>query len=192
MNSRSEQFNLWLQRYYSYVALVFIIIIVGGLGYGLLWPQYQRMQTAGSVTYSNIIDIISQHQLYVKQLDAMQTNYEQLDRRVFRVVDVILPAQYSEGLVYAEMEQLLSGTQFVVDSVNVSATPNEPPTIYEPVTLSLNVTATSEEVTYEDFKALVRHLEQYPHLMTLDSLAYSPGTTSFTFVLKTYQRTPTL
>lgn len=184
------QFNLWIERNYGYVALVVVGAIILLMTTWFLWPQYQRMQSAGILQYYNMTQVLEQRRQYVTDLEAMASNYQQLDQRVIRAIDVALPEHYSDGPVYAEVEQLVEGTKYTVQSVNVSAatTDTTEPAAYDIVTLSLNLSAVDASVTYQDFKDLLDHIERYPHLMNLESLTYNTSNSGYSLVLKTYQR----
>lgn len=196
-----DHFNAWLARNYGYVALGVVGVIIILMANVFIWPQYQRMQSAGTLQYRDITTVIEQRQVYIQDLETMQQEYEQLDQRIVRAIDVALPIGYSDGPVFAEIEQLFQGSGFTVQSVNVASASGansnadgvalETPTLYDLVSISVNLTS-ADAVTYEDFKQLLQQIEQYPHLMNLESLTYAPNTSSYTFVLKTYQRTTTL
>lgn len=194
-----DQFIVWLNHNYGYVALTLVGVITIVMANFFIWPQYQRMESGGTLQYRNITTVIEQRQAYIADLQTMQQAYEQLDQRIVRAIDVALPTDYNTGPVFAEVEQLFQGSGFSVQSVNVASaggttstvTPNElviaeQPTLYDIVSISVNLTSTGD-VTYADFKQLLARIEGYPHLMNLESLTYAPGTSSYTFVLKTYQ-----
>lgn len=195
----ADQFIAWLSHNYGYVALGLVGVIIILMANLFIWPQYQRMQSAGTLQYRDITTVIEQRQAYIQDLETMQQEYEQLDQRIVRAIDVALPTGYSDGPVFAEIEQLFQGSGFTVQSINVAATSSttntttpaeavttEQPTLYDVVSISVNLTST-DAVTYADFKQLLERIEGYPHLMNLESLTYAPGTGSYTFVLKTYQ-----
>lgn len=196
-----DHLNAWLARNYGYVALGVVGVIIILMANVFIWPQYQRMQSAGTLQYRDITTVIEQRQAYIQDLETMQQEYEQLDQRIVRAIDVALPIGYSDGPVFAEIEQLFQGSGFTVQSVNVASTSGadssvdsvalKTPTLYDMVSISVNLTS-ADAVTYEDFKQLLQQIEQYPHVMNLESLTYAPNTSSYTFVLKTYQRTTTL
>lgn len=195
-----EQLNHWLERSYGYVALVVVGVVTVVIANWFIWPQYQRMQSAGILQYRDITQLLDQRRAYITDLQTMEREYAALDHRITRAIDVALPGNYADGPVYVEVEQLLGGTDFIVQSVNVAVNATIDPTgavvatnpIYEVVTLSVNISAVDATVTYDDFKELLRRIEQYPHLLNLETLTYSPGTSGYTFVLKTYQRNVTL
>lgn len=196
MNNRSEQLNKFLERYYGYILVgVLGLVLVLMLNF-FIWPQYQTMQSAGILQYRNSTDTVAQRRSYLQQLQQMEIEYKELDQRVFRAIDIALPTEYSKGPAFAEIEHLLDGTSFKVENVNIVADPviiaadttTAVSNVYEPVTVSLNISASGEAVNYEEFKTLLRRVEQNPHLMNLESMIYTPDTSAYTFVLKTYQR----
>lgn len=187
----ADQCIAWLSHNYGYVALGLVGVIIILMANLFIWPQYQRMQSAGTLQYRDITSVIEQRQAYIADLQTMQQAYAQLDQRIVRAIDVVLPTDYSAGPVFAEVEQLFQGSGFTVQSINVAATSSEAvateqPTLYDVVSISVNLTST-DAVTYADFKQLLERIERYPHLMNLESLTYTPDTTGYTFVLKTYQ-----
>ena len=189
-----EQFNIWLEHAYGYVALGVFGVVAMVMTNFFIWPQYERMQSAGTLQYRNMTTVLEQRRTYIQDLATMQQEYAELDQRIIRAIDVTLPQDYSNAPVYAEVEQLLQGTSYTIQSVNVAVageTDTDNP-IYEIVTLSLNISAASESVSYDDYKALLSRIEQYPHLLKLESLTYNSGSAAYTFVLKTYQRRLTL
>ncbi len=207
MNKRSEQLNKLLERYYLYVSVGLVGLITILMLNFLIWPQYQVMQSSGVLQYQNIIDVVAQRKAYLQQLQAMQADYESIDRRVVRAIDIALPDAYTEGPVYTEVEQLFNGTQFFLESINVStgsttgtttttdtvdASASSADAVYQEVTLSINISAIDGTSSYADYLELLRHIEQSPHLMNLESVSYTPGSSAYTLVLKTYQRTPAI
>ncbi|EKD78773.1 MAG: hypothetical protein ACD_41C00270G0003 [uncultured bacterium] len=190
------QLNLWLERSYAFVALGVVGAITVVVANWFIWPQYQRMQSAGILQYRDITHVLEQRRAYIADLAVMQQEYEALDHRITRAVDLALPGDYVAGPVYIEVEQLLQGTDYTVQSVNVAvdavSSTSTTSAVYDIVTLSVNISAADAEVSYNDFKTLLSRIERYPHLLNLETLTYTPGTNAYTFVLKTYQRKTSL
>ena len=190
------QLNLWLERSYAFVALGVVGAITVVVANWFIWPQYQRMQSAGILQYRDITHVLEQRRAYIADLAVMQQEYEALDHRITRAVDLALPGDYVAGPVYIEVEQLLQGTDYAVQSVNVAvdavSSTSTTSAVYDIVTLSVNISAADAEVSYNDFKTLLSRIERYPHLLNLETLTYTPGTNAYTFVLKTYQRKTSL
>ena len=190
------QLNLWLERSYAFVSLGVVGAITVVVANWFIWPQYQRMQSAGILQYRDITHVLEQRRAYIADLAVMQQEYEALDHRITRAVDLALPGDYVAGPVYIEVEQLLQGTDYTVQSVNVAvdavSSTSTTSAVYDIVTLSVNISAADAEVSYNDFKTLLSRIERYPHLLNLETLTYTPGTNAYTFVLKTYQRKTSL
>src|SRR3989338_8075480 len=108
------QLNLWLERSYAFVALGVVGAITVVVANWFIWPQYQRMQSAGILQYRDITHVLEQRRAYIADLAVMQQEYEALDHRITRAVDLALPGDYVAGPVYIEVEQLLQGTDYAV------------------------------------------------------------------------------
>ena len=139
------QLNLWLERSYAFVALGVVGDITVVVANWFIWPQYQRMQSAGILQYRDITHVLEQRRAYIADLAVMQQEYEALDHRITRAVDLALPGDYVAGPVYIEVEQLLQGTDYTVQSVNVAvdavSSTSTTSAVYDIVTLSVNISA---------------------------------------------------
>lgn len=196
MPSLNERLNNWLQRYYLFVTLLVVgLIVVGSLNW-LLLPEYERLVATGSGEYEDLNSTITLHEQYLADLHMMESNYNQMDQRVMRILDSIVPEQYASGPVFASIEQLFVGSKFTVQSINVSAdttaNPDDAATttseeIFQPIAVSVNLIG-SADASYTNFKALLERIERNPQIMNINSMSYAPGSNAFTFVLHTYQR----
>lgn len=198
MNSIFETMNKLIARYYLIASLTLIGLIMILMLNFLIWPQYQRMTDDGLLQDQNMASILQQRENYLEQLKLMETSYLEIDQRIMRDIAVVLPMPVSDGVIYAELEQVVTGTNFQIDSINIARLNATTADIaeaefmttspYEVVSISINISSQSDQVSYADFKELLRKIEQYPHLLDLESLSYSPSESSYTFLIKTYQQ----
>jgi hypothetical protein len=220
MNKRTEAITAILTRYYYYWATAVFVVIGFVFWQWLFLPQYNALQTSGVLQHTQLLATIAQREQYLRDLETMQNNFLGLDHRLLRDLPIVLPADYATTTVFSEIEQLFSDTNLSVSSINVSTlgitvapsdepidelTPLEDTTpaglndIYEAVSITINVAANrpagtpaDEDVSlsYADFKAVLRRIEQHRHLFNLEQIVYSPTTSSLTLILKTYQQLP--
>lgn len=184
----------------------------------LFLPQYRTLQTSGVLEYRDTEQTIEERRQYLQQLEAMQRAYESFDHRLLRYLDDTLPEQYGRVDAFAEIEKLFSGTNLAVQSMNVATiaaggvatdegtpllpsetnvqAPAPQETRFETVLITVNVSVrtssqTTDEtprLTYSDFKNMLQRIEEQQHLFDIDQLVYTPDASSFTLILKTYQR----
>ncbi|MBI2415293.1 MAG: hypothetical protein HYV33_01370 [Candidatus Kerfeldbacteria bacterium] len=184
--------NRWLQfieRYYSLLATLVVVgvIIIGSST--LLLPQYNRLQQSGVLEYDNTLQALQERQQYVHNLAVMSENYQQLDLRLLRLIDVVLPPQYNRATVFAELEATLDDSNISVQSINVAAAPttaSDTTTMVESINLTVN--ASLVDSSYPAFKQLLQHIESTSHLLDLQVVTYTPSNQSLTLQLKTYAR----
>lgn len=201
-----ERINILLDRYFKVVALG-LVVLVSLLGIQfLLLPQYNILQQSGVLQYQQVKTTLANRQAYVEQLKTMDQNYQQLDQRMLRTVDNILPSDFSDVDLFTELSQLFQQTNLSVQSINIASTSGSGAataaattttktatpaatvsSTYDILQVTVNVSA-GTTATYGDFKNLLVKLENYPHLINIDSMTYAPGKTAYTLIFTTYRR----
>lgn len=187
----------------------------------LLWPQYQSLQTSGVLEYKSAVTTLESRQQYLQNLKLMETNYRELDKRLLRSMNNVLPEHQDSVLLFEEIETLLTEANLQVQSMNIAASASVQATTadvpqaadntqllesenldgetntvtaqpklannIERMTVTVNVT--SKNNSYANFKEFLVSLEQYNHLIELESMSFSPATNGTTLVFTTYQQT---
>lgn len=181
------------------------ILIIGGIGtLVLLWPQYKSIQVTTNNNYTSTENAVAQRQQYLNDLQIMQNNYENLDQRMLRDVDTILPPDQDTSALFQEMQLLFNTTNFKVTSINVAeqapdkkvdktakTTEMVPQDTLPPdvKTLQISVSITTPYLSYNQFKEFLSYIERYDHLLNLKAINYSPNSTDLTLLFTTYQYT---
>lgn len=163
----------------------------------LVWPQYQTVQSSAVVQYQTEQAAVQQRKNYLQDLQLMQKNYDQLDKRIVQTVQSVAPTNYDSALAFAEIETLLQKSHFSVQSINVvgaaaattattttSASAANAATNFNTIQVTVNLG--SHSLNYQEYKTFLLNLENYQHLVDLASLTYSPGSDSLALVFKMY------
>lgn len=194
-----NQINQAITNYFSYLASGLVIVLSILFLQFFLIPQYRMLQQSGIIQYHNLQQIVTERRRFLTELQAMQQAYDEFDFRALRYVDTVLPAEYDLVDAFAEIDDIFEGTNFIVQSINVSeatasaiaedvtATPVSE-LDYQVVQISVNVSVRNDGLNYADFKTILQRIEQHQHVLNLDQLVYAPNANGFTLILKTYQR----
>ena len=212
MDNITESSERFIDRHYRLIAWLVVIglLLLGGVS--LLWPQYQRLQSSGVLQHSAAQERLSLNQGYLADLQTMEMNYEDLDTRSLRLLDTIVPVQQPGTRLYEEFELVFANSDLELQTITISVpeltTDEELAELAEGntidmvetdqstiatglddiviATITLNVTA--EDGSYEEFKRVLQFIEQYEHVLDLDTVTYGSSAGAYTFVLTTYQR----
>lgn len=95
------------------------VFAIGGVF--LLWPQYQSLQTSGVLEYKSAVTTLESRQQYLQNLKLMETNYRNLDKRLVRSMNNVLPEHQDSVLLFEEIESLLAEADLQVQSMNIAA-----------------------------------------------------------------------
>ncbi len=221
MQITTETTNSFLTKYYLYLAIAIVIGICALGGVFLLWPQYQNLQNSGVLEYKSAITTLQSRQEYLQNLKLMEENYKQLDKRLVRTMNTVLPEYQDSVLLFEEIELLLTSADLQVQSMNIASGASAQSTVadvpqpaddtqlleaenldattdtektqaslaknIEQITVTVNIT--SKNNNYNNFKQFLVSLEQYNHLIELESMSFTPATDGTTLVFTTYQQT---
>lgn len=201
-----NQINQAITNYFSFIASGLVIVLSISFLQFFLIPQYRMLQQSGIIQYHNLQQLVTERRRFLTDLQAMQQAYDEFDFRALRYVDTVLPADYDLVDAFAEIDDIFEGTNFIVQSINVSEataatageavtdttdTPTTTPVSvleYQVVQISVNVSVRNDSLNYADFKTILQRIEQHQHVLNLDQLVYAPNANGFTLILKTYQR----
>ncbi|MDP3970355.1 MAG: hypothetical protein Q8P90_01510 [bacterium] len=200
MKLNSEKLNSFLEKYNKLLILV-IVVLIGSVGiFALLVPQFYSLSTSGVLEYKETEEKVVKRQQYLVDLQMMKRNFEELDFRIFRLIDTILPPQQESARLFEELELFFADTNIEIKSINIAAV-NEPVATEatnrdtakpynsdDIIQLSLTVNVDATAASYEDFKDVLIKIEEYDHLLELESLVYAPENSAYTFTFITYQR----
>lgn len=219
MQLTTETTNSFLGKYYWYIALAVVVSVFGFGGFFLLWPQYQSLQNSGVLEYQSAVNTLKTRQQYLFDLQTMTEHYNELDQRLVRSIDLVLPEYRDTEIVFEELELLFANSGVKIQSMNIAssaetaaaeieaASSEEEPVLTEvaettteisadPVAalkniekINVTVNLASQQSSYEQFKTFLTTLEQHDHLIELESMAFSPTTEGMTLVFSTYQQT---
>lgn len=182
-----------LDRYYPYV-LIGVLTVVVALGlYSIILPQYYGVQNTSAATYQQSAAMLTEREHYLNDLQVMEANYTKLDKRMLSYMYKILPKLPPE-MLFAEIEGILRKSKFTVQSINISpgaagvadsaVAPTTTKDLYSVTQVSVNVIG--KGTSYADFKELLQQFENSAHLIELGSLTYNSSVDSYTLVLKIY------
>lgn len=179
---------LTLEQYYSYV-LAGIFFVTVGLGlYLIILPQYYSAQNTSATAYQQSLQLLTQRQQYLADLQVMEANYQKLDTHILSYMHQILP-ELAPAVAFTEVEALFQKSKFTVQSINiVPETPGQPAANAKGLytVTQVNVNIVGDAATYADFKDLLQQLEHNAHLIELGSLSYNANATSYTLSFKIY------
>lgn len=134
-------------------------------------------------------NVLPEHQDSVLLFEEIETLLTEAD---LRVESMNIAASASAQATTADVPQAADDTQ-LLESENLDAetnTSSEQPKLannIERITVTVNVT--NENNSYVNFKEFLVSLEQYNHLIELESMSFSPDTSGTTLVFTTYQQT---
>jgi Tfp pilus assembly protein PilO len=198
------QANQFLNRYYRYLSLILILVIIIIGYFSLLLPQYRKLKDTGIFENKEAENMLAEREQYLADLREMRQAYDELEIRAWRSLDNILPAEDEIYLLFAQMEVFARDNNLILTSINIndgsidaaatgqsvankaidpSNVSVKPADNIRTVSLSLNLTGIN---SYENFKQFLDSIENNVRILDLRSLAYSPGNNTYTVTLTTY------
>lgn len=121
MQITTETTNSFLGKYYFYLAISIVVAIFALGGVFLLWPQYQSLQNSGVLEYKSAVSTLESRQRYLQNLKSMESNYTELDKRLLRSMNNVLPTHQDSVILFEELELLLTEADLEVQSMNIAA-----------------------------------------------------------------------
>ncbi len=209
MTTPTNTVNSFLDKYYTYIA---ILIVIGIITLGVLvvlWPQYKVLQQSGVLEYQTAVDTLEDRQQYLNDLKTMEANYEVLDKRLLTQFQKILPDYSDASVMFAEFESMLNEAGLEVLSINIAEIASEENRSEEDLALTgvrqesetlgtgttadvseyqVTVNAVAKTNSYQSFKTILYRVENYNHLLDLNSIAFSAESQNMTLIFRTYQK----
>lgn len=121
MQITTETTNSFLGKYYFYLAISIVVAIFALGGVFLLWPQYQSLQNSGVLEYKSAVSTLESRQRYLQNVKSMEKNYAELDKRLLRSMNTVLPSDQESVILFEELELLLADANLDVQSMNIAA-----------------------------------------------------------------------
>lgn len=208
MNDNSEKIKALLNKYFLAIQISVVVVLFGIGTYMLLLPEYGRLKESGVLEHQAALDALHNRQQYLTELTVMEEDFKQVDTRIFDWMATILPTEQPTNRLFEELELLANDSGFIIQSIalsedvstGVSTTPADENSIDDatrkPVSefskdikiVHVTLNLASSTASYDSFKRMLALIEQYDHLIDLESISYSADTQAFTLLLRTYQK----
>lgn len=203
--NKEKKFNLRaklnkiLIRYYIWWAVILVLILFSLSWLLLLGPQYDLIQRSGILQLISLQEQLSEREAYLADLKIMKLEYNELDWREVRNLDLIIPKEDELTALFWQIEELANnnGVELVGLNLNIekdsevqqqiSGVTEEPEDQTPAQIKKLGMTATFNSGSqYQDLKKLLIALENNLQILNIKSLTYVKGGESYALSMETY------
>ncbi len=186
-----SQLHTVLDRWYRWVAVV-VILIVLLLGWTVFWKdEYRELRDSNIGGYQVTVERLADRNAHLERLRTMEREYSQLEQERLRHIDYVLPNGLDATAVIADLSAFATTAGAHVLNIDVVRSTDtsaviESDSVVRTAIITLNVQ--TPDGSYEQLKQLLGALELYTPVLDLETLAYTPGNTSYALQLRTYYR----
>lgn len=193
-------------KYFMYLALFFVLIIVGlGINYFVL-PIWRDVRSVDAVKVQAQQKELDDLNSYIVELKRMRDQYATVDFSDIKRLEAVLPRSFDKQKIYLQIQDFVAQSDLSLTSLNIAAANESAGTGQASRratnTSTTNTAATQEassrvqavtiEVgvngidTYQKFKHFMTLIEQEAPLLNLKSVTYPVSGASVNFSLQSY------
>lgn len=199
--------NTFITKYFRWFVLLEIAFILLIAWFALLQNAYITIREQGLVGYAQIQTDIETKQQRLKSLERMSTALQAVNTERLRQIDALLPVGLQPTRVIADMHAFADSAHVTIASIDVVQNAASAQTASTSVavaagdenivvpssidqsgvsTATITMSVETQGGEYETLKTFLDSLESFVPLLDLNSLNYSPATTSYALQLTTY------
>lgn len=182
------QLHTLLDRWYRWIAAV-VLVVVLLLGWMVfLHDGYRELRDSSIGGYRVTVERLRDRQAHLQQLRTMEEEFTMLEQERLRHIDYVLPRGIDATAMIADVSTFATTAGVRVMNIDVvrSAEDAAIDGIVRTAVITLNVQ--TPDGSYDQLKQLLSALETYTPVLDLETLAYTPGNTSYALQLRTYYR----
>lgn len=182
------QLHALLDRWYRWIAAV-VLVVVLLLGWMVfLQDGYRELRDSSIGGYQETVERLNDRQAHLQQLRTMEEEYSRLEQERLRHIDYVLPRSIDATAMIADLSTFATAAGVRVMNIDVvrSAEDTAMDSVVRTAVITLNVQ--TPDGSYDQLKQLLSALETYTPVLDLETLAYTPGNTSYALQLRTYYR----
>ncbi len=190
----NRQFKLALLRYYKWLTLLIVIIIVAASYYFIFEPKYQQVGVGGSYNTRTLTIEISKRQDYLRQLEKLVQNYQQINQAQIARLEHILPEQKDVAGLFVQFETLAKKNNFVLAGITITEAADEAsqgksktnPPLIKKLNVSLNLVGVEISNSYNEVKNFLDDVEKNLRLFDVNAVYFDADSTNYSVELFTY------
>ncbi|PIW36984.1 MAG: hypothetical protein COW24_02525 [Candidatus Kerfeldbacteria bacterium CG15_BIG_FIL_POST_REV_8_21_14_020_45_12] len=203
-----EQVNNFIGRHFGICAGL-VIVLVFMLGWFLLLDgEYKTIRESGVLGYESAVENLQSRQERLFSLQDLEKEHKDLEGERLAQINEVLPVGFESTSALNTIQSLAESANLNILSVDISnqtAVTEEPSgsadqtgvqvkseitsPLVKAAVVTLNVES-KDESNYDDLKYFLDVLQSYVPLFNMQTLNYSPDTTSFALQLVTYYLEP--
>jgi hypothetical protein len=194
-----SKINIFLVHYFKLVmAGIFVLLLVSGFFF-LIFPKYRQItrevESAGEAKNAEYL----KRRRYLDQLEKLKAEYLKINPEDIKRIDILLPKENNREELFAQLEDLISKSGFILNSLSASETGDKqsnrrasgnnkektPKTESSIKPKEVKISMHIEGTNYEGFKNLLHTLENNLRLMDVTKLSFDPkgNKTSLDFIV---------
>lgn len=186
----------FINIYFIYVSVAFVVIIFLGGYLFFIQAKIAKIGDLGGVNYQQKLQERDLKKSNLLKLEQAKKNFDQIDVKEIEKFSSILPSQDDIPALLVRMDNFAKDLGLTLTSIDIT----EKSAVALPSTATAGQVATSTGTikqvgitisikglySYDDFKKFLDSVEQNMPLMDISSIAYVPGSDSYTVNLTTY------
>ncbi len=199
----TERINIFIGRYFIWCAGA-VILSVFALGWLLLLGrEYRSISDSGVLGYEQSVERLQERQEYLFDLQSMEEELKSINQERLVQLNEVLPVGFEPTEAMNNIQALAEASNLSILSMEISTPNSEAVEQAEAATTGASVQkrVSSDRVKtavvtlnvesqdandYQDLKRFLDVLQSYVPLFNMQTLNYSPDTTSFALQLVTY------
>jgi len=180
-----NDFNLFLNNYFNVLMVVFVILILAFSYALILKPKFNRTMNAIEENIEQQQLLYSSQQRKLNSLKLVSELYGKINESDLERFNSVLPNEYIQERLFGEVEEIISDSGFVLNTVQI-ATRDLEEEVSSQTVREIEMTLSLSTIDYVGFKNLLRILEKNLRLFDIDEVDFSPSGNAATIRLTTY------
>ncbi|MFA6410909.1 MAG: type 4a pilus biogenesis protein PilO [Candidatus Buchananbacteria bacterium] len=189
-NKKDLQFKLAVLRYYKFVTVLIIIVLIGLSYYFILEPKYQQVGIGGKYNIDTLKQELIKRQNYLDNLKKLAANYQNISQTEMLKLNEVLPEEEDIPGLFVQLQNLAQENNLLLASVSINETSGSSQNgnlagNIKKLSVSLNLIG-GQGNSYNEVKQFLSALEYNLRIFDVNSVYFSPDSPSYTINIFTY------
>jgi Tfp pilus assembly protein PilO len=174
-------------RYYKILTALIVILLAAGSYFLILKPKYDQVGVGGKYNVETLRTELKKRQDYLRNVQALSTNYRNINRTEIDKVKTILPTEEDIPGLLVQLQTIAERNGIFLSGVSINDVPDPDKTksSLHKINVSLNLIGTPGK-SYEDVKRFLSEVEYNVRLFDVAALYFSPDSPNYSVSLITY------
>lgn len=187
---KNLQFKLILARYYKWLTLLSIIIIIALSYYYILEPKYQEVGVGGRYDLASLESELILRNDYLEKLKQLEANYNKIAQADIDKLEKILPEEKDIPGLFVQLQALAEDHGFLLTSVSIGDMPDNTANkksvaTIQKMNISINLIGRGTS-SYTEVKNFLSALEYNLRLFDVNAVYFSPDSSEYSINIFTY------